>query len=215
MAMNMPSGPVIDRDLQHEIEQFLYREARLLDERRFHEWLDLLTDDVFYWMPVRETNQQRPEGFYQEGELAVSYMNDNKDFLTARIKRLDTGQAHAETPPSRTRHLITNVEIELDRGQGPLPGGGRRGRQPREDLQPDFPLRLQALPGPPRPQALLAEITVHSNFMLFQSRREHSDYFFMGKREDRLRRVDGEWKIARRKVFLDHAILPRGPSVLF
>lgn len=168
---------VVDRDLQHEVEQFLYREARLLDERRFHEWLDLLTDDVYYWVPVRETNQQRPDGFHEEGELAVSYMNDNKDFLTMRIKRLDTGQAHAETPPSRTRHLITNVEIETDGASD--------------------------------------EITVHSNFMLFQSRRERSDYSYMGKREDRLRRVDGAWKIARRKVFLDHAILPRGPSVLF
>lgn len=39
--------------LIREIEQFLYREARLLDDRQFQEWLDLLTDDIRYWMPVR------------------------------------------------------------------------------------------------------------------------------------------------------------------
>lgn len=168
---------VADRELQQEIEQFLYREARLLDDRRFHEWLELLTDDVRYWVPIRETMQQNSDGFHPEGELAVSYMNDNKEFLTLRVERLDTGLAHAETPPSRTRHLITNIEIEAGD-------------------KPD-------------------EVTVYSNFLLFQSRREHSDYSFFGKREDRLRRVGGEWKLAGRKVFLDQAVLPRGVSILF
>ena len=45
--------------LIREVEQFLYHEARLLDERRLHEWLDLLTDDVRYWMPVRTTRYAR------------------------------------------------------------------------------------------------------------------------------------------------------------
>src|SRR5713226_8673687 len=104
--------PGMNEDVSREVEQFLYREARLLDDRRFHEWLELLTDDVHYWVPIRETMQQQPDGFHPEDELAVSYMDDNKEFLTMRIARLDTGLAHAETPPSRTRHLITNVEIE-------------------------------------------------------------------------------------------------------
>ena len=40
-------------ELRLEVEDFLYHEARLLDERRFHEWLDLFTEDVVYWMPTR------------------------------------------------------------------------------------------------------------------------------------------------------------------
>jgi hypothetical protein len=43
----------MDEKLVREVEQFLYREARWLDERRFHEWLELLTEDIRYWMPVR------------------------------------------------------------------------------------------------------------------------------------------------------------------
>ena len=162
--------------LQQEIEQFLYWEARLLDTGRYHDWLDLFTEDAHYWMPIRETIQGRAEGYYGEEELAVSHMNDDKEFLTARVKRLDTGLAHAETPASRTRHLITNVEIEDD-GTG--------------------------------------ELNVFSNFQVFQARRDRSDYQFFGAREDRLRRVSGSWKIARRKVVLDHTVLPRGVSIFF
>lgn len=165
-----------NRDLQYEVEQFLYREARLLDEGRFHDWLDLFTEDVRYWMPVRETLQQFPEGIHPEGQRAVSLIDDDKRFLAMRVARLDTGFAHAETPPSRTRHLITNVEIEDAGGE---------------------------------------EISVYSNFLLFQGRREKADYSFFGKREDRLRRVDGQWKIARRKIVLDHTVLPRGLSIFF
>src|SRR5881398_739457 len=47
------SRPMRNEDVSREVEQFLYREARLLDERRFHEWLELLTDDVRYWMAAR------------------------------------------------------------------------------------------------------------------------------------------------------------------
>ena len=50
----MAQGLGLDRDLQLEVERFLYDEAALLDERRFWEWLELFTDDVRYWMPLRE-----------------------------------------------------------------------------------------------------------------------------------------------------------------
>ena len=49
----MRNAPTVDDSLVREIEQFLYREARLLDERRFHDWLTLFTDDVRYWMASR------------------------------------------------------------------------------------------------------------------------------------------------------------------
>jgi len=100
--------------LQHEIEQFLYREAALLDERRHWEWLDLLTDDVEYWMPIRSTRARGDEAneLTKLGEAA--FFDENKAFLEERVRKLDTGFAWAEDPPSRTRHLVNNVRI-LDR----------------------------------------------------------------------------------------------------
>ena len=46
-------------EIVREVEQFLYREARLLDDRRFHEWLELFTDDVHYWMGARTNRYPR------------------------------------------------------------------------------------------------------------------------------------------------------------
>ena len=51
--------PGMNEDVTREVEQFLYREARLLDERRFHEWLELLTDDIHYWMGSRTNRYPR------------------------------------------------------------------------------------------------------------------------------------------------------------
>jgi 3-phenylpropionate/cinnamic acid dioxygenase small subunit len=99
----------------YEIQQFLFREARLLDERRFEDWLELFTEDAVYWMPGR-TNPWRSgkveDSINKPRDLAV--FEDTKETLTTRVARLRTGMAWAEEPPSRTRHLITNVEVEQD-----------------------------------------------------------------------------------------------------
>ncbi len=97
--------------MQYEVEQFLYNEAALLDDRKFQDWIDLLTDDIHYWMPIRRTMNanQLNEEFTKPGDMA--YFDDDKEVLKYRIARLDTGYAWAEQPPSRTRHLITNVRI--------------------------------------------------------------------------------------------------------
>ncbi len=103
---------VIDNDLLREVEQFLYAEARLLDERHFHEWLELFTEDINYWMPLR-TNRMIKDMAHElskPGELA--YFDDTLLMLKARVARLDTDMAWAEDPPSRTQHLITNVQID-------------------------------------------------------------------------------------------------------
>ena len=102
-------------DLWHEINQFLIFEARLLDERRFEEWLDLFAEDATYWMPGRTNPWQSgdvADSITKLGELAV--FEDTKATLATRVKRLRTGLAWGEDPPSRTRHLVTNVEIEPD-----------------------------------------------------------------------------------------------------
>jgi biphenyl 2,3-dioxygenase subunit beta len=102
----------VDPDLQHEIEQFLYAEAELLDESDLHAWVALFTDDVRYLMPTRTNRLRRERGQEIGKETDLAFFDDDKKSLEARVRRLDTGMAWAEDPPSRTRHLVTNVRIE-------------------------------------------------------------------------------------------------------
>jgi 3-phenylpropionate/cinnamic acid dioxygenase small subunit len=101
-----------------ELMQFYIREAWLLDERRLKEWLDLFTEDVLYFMPRRK-NVPRREAHRELtplGDLAI--LEEDKRYLEMRVARLDTGMAWAEDPPSRTRHLIGNLEATpLENGE--------------------------------------------------------------------------------------------------
>lgn len=100
-----------DPQLQYEIEQFFYREADTLDRREYREWLDLLTDDVEYWMPIRATRARGDEEneFAKPGEGA--FFDDKRSHLEERVRKLYTGFSWAEDPPSRTRHFVSNVRI--------------------------------------------------------------------------------------------------------
>jgi len=106
-----------DLDLQQrmlltfEAEEFLYREASLLDERRLDEWLALCTDDIHYWMPIRRTTTAKEIGneFTKPGGMA--FFDDDKRTLGLRVQRLAVGRAWAEDPPSRTRHTVSNVRV--------------------------------------------------------------------------------------------------------
>src|SRR5437764_3464317 len=161
-----------NEDLIREIEQFLYREARLLDSRRFHEWLELFTEDVRYWMTARSNRYPRSskaitildparyvkDDLTREDELAL--LDETKETLAARVARLDTGMAWAEDPPSRTRHLITNIEVEAG------------------DMHP--------------------ELKAYSNFLVYRSRGEREQDIYVGGRQGVLRPVDGSLKITRR-----------------
>jgi 3-phenylpropionate/cinnamic acid dioxygenase small subunit len=173
-----------------EVEQFLYREARLLDERRFHEWLELLTDDVRYWMPVRSNRYPKASKAisildpdrYAERELAkddeLAILDETKETLARRVARLDTGMAWAEDPPSRTRHLIANIEVEQGESESVL--------------------------------------KVYSNFIVYRNRGETEQDFYVGGRQDVLRKVNGIWKIARRTIVLDqNVLLAKNVSIFF
>jgi len=99
--------------LRSEIEEFLYDESELLDERRFDEWLELLADDVSYFMPMRRnvaagTHAEREDT--REG-LDISWFEEDKWTLTKRVEQLNTGVHWAEEPLSRVSHLVTNVQI--------------------------------------------------------------------------------------------------------
>jgi 3-phenylpropionate/cinnamic acid dioxygenase small subunit len=93
--------------LYGEVLEFLYREAECLDDCRFQDWIGLFTEDIHYTMPVR-TTQFRTHG---AGFQDVSFFDDNINSLRTRVQRLLTDAAWAETPPSRTRHFVTNVLV--------------------------------------------------------------------------------------------------------
>ena len=98
--------------LKDEIEDFLYREADLLDERRYDEWLALLADDVRYWMPMRRNVKvdDREREFTREGR-DISWFDEGRETLTRRVRQIQTGIHWAEEPVSRISHLISNVQL--------------------------------------------------------------------------------------------------------
>jgi 3-phenylpropionate/cinnamic acid dioxygenase small subunit len=98
--------------LQHEVEQFLYREARLLDERRLNEWLDLLADELHYWMPMRRNIKFGDWDLeFTRAEDEINWFDEGKDILAGRIRQINTGIHWPEEPVSRFEHMITNVEV--------------------------------------------------------------------------------------------------------
>lgn len=105
--------------LKEEIEQFLYREAELLDARRYEDWLDLFTEDTRYWMPMRRNvpAEQPAREFTREG-MDVNWFDEGKDTLTRRVKQIRTGVHWAEQPPSRICHMVSNVQILSEPGDG-------------------------------------------------------------------------------------------------
>ena len=95
----------------HEIQQFLFKEARLLDDRRFRDWLKLFTDDVVYWAPMLSNRVGRDIRHEKTKYGELAHFEEDKQSLTGRVARLETGMAWSESPPSRTRHLVSNVEV--------------------------------------------------------------------------------------------------------
>jgi len=98
-------------DVIREVLDFLHREAALLDEGRYREWLSLLTEDVVYRIPVRLTRERPPQGGYGGIAEGMLHMDEDRASLEMRVARLETGFAWAEDPPSRLRHFVTNVRV--------------------------------------------------------------------------------------------------------
>ena len=173
----MAAAEMLPRDLWYELMQFYIREAWLLDDRKFRDWLDLFTDDVLYFMPRRRNVHRKDleQELTPVGDLAI--FEDDKTYLRMRVERLETGMAWAEDPPSRTRHLVGNLVAEQ------LPNG---------------------------------EVEAKTAFILHRSHHETEENVFAGSREDMLRQVAGQWKIARRVIVLDaNVILAKNLSIFF
>ena len=95
-------------DVLRAVEQFLYREARLCDQHRFAEWETLWTDDAIYWVPAN--------GDDTDPTRQVSVLFDNRSRIATRIRQLESGKRHAQSPPSRLARLVGNVEVLADDG---------------------------------------------------------------------------------------------------
>ena len=94
------------------IEAFVLREARLLDEQRYAEWLELFADDAIYWIPTRP-NQASPHE-------ALSIIYEPRALLAVRVERLSRKEMHVQSPPSRTVHHVSAVEVDGDQVRSAL-----------------------------------------------------------------------------------------------
>jgi len=98
--------------LAREIEEFLYREAELLDERQYQDWLALLADDIRYWMPMRRNVKYGDaEREFTRPRSDINWFDEGRETLARRVKQIETGIHWAEEPVSRISHLVSNVQI--------------------------------------------------------------------------------------------------------
>jgi ethylbenzene dioxygenase subunit beta len=92
--------------MRAELEAFVLHEARLLDERRFAEWLALFAEDGVYWVPTLP-GQASPQE-------ALSLFHEPKPLLAMRVARLEGTDLHIQAPPSRTVHHVSAIETTDD-----------------------------------------------------------------------------------------------------
>lgn len=106
--------------LRHAVEQFYNSEAELLDSRRFEAWLDLLAEDIRYWMPVARNCEfgRWDDELTREGS-DLNWFDEGKFELEQRVKQILTGVHWAEEPVSRTTHMISNLQV-AEAGEGEI-----------------------------------------------------------------------------------------------
>lgn len=168
--MTFSSPAIRGAFLRDIVEPLFYEEADLLDERRYEEWLDLLTEDFLYFMPLRRNVEFGAHEALENTRQGrdVSWFDENKETLTKRVQQIMTGTHWAEEPFSRVTHMATNI-------------------------------RFAAVQE--------SQVVVTSRFLVYRNRVEAESSTLVGRRIDRLREVDGEWKFCGREVLLDQSVL--------
>ncbi|MBV6418150.1 MAG: Biphenyl 2,3-dioxygenase subunit beta [Steroidobacteraceae bacterium] len=179
-------------DLQQDIARFYYREARLLDERRFLTWLDLLAPEIVYRIPARhnyvgENSARNTEQYHSLAhELSppeeAPIRRDNLALLTVRAQRALAPQAWSDNPPPRTRRMISNIEPDPDAD----PGAGSKG-----------------------------DLRVYSNFLLSFSHHSADNHLYTGQRRDVLRPQERGFLIVERTIILDWNVITAPTLALF
>ena len=164
--------------LQYEVENFLAREAELLDERKYNDWLALLDDDLRYWMPLtRNFKYGNAQDEYTKERAETAWFDEDKKTLSQRVKQIQGGDHWVEEPASRTTHLVASVRVDSVDGD---------------------------------------EVGVKSRFMVYANRGERETSFFVGKRNDVLRRTDSGFRLLRRAIYLDqHIVTAKSLAIFF
>jgi 3-phenylpropionate/cinnamic acid dioxygenase small subunit len=93
-------------DVQHQVEQFLFRQSELLDSKQWQAWIDLFAADGVYWMP--------PEPSYETWDGQPAIFAEDKNLMTVRMKRVLHPDAWSQRPLWETNHVVSNVIIEKD-----------------------------------------------------------------------------------------------------
>jgi 3-phenylpropionate/cinnamic acid dioxygenase small subunit len=96
-------------DLLLHFQKLLIREAWIRDNEQFEEWLNFFTDDCRYWAPIRMTLDRDKEDFNRKDQM--SHVDEDKQGLVLRFKRLSSGLTYTDEPPARTRRMISNVQL--------------------------------------------------------------------------------------------------------
>ena len=100
------------QEVQHEVEQFLYRQAELLDEKKWQDWIDLFAPEGIYWMP--------PDASYKTWDGQPAIFAEDKDLMTVRMLRLLHPDAWSQRPLWETNHIVSNVSIRKIAKNGDL-----------------------------------------------------------------------------------------------
>ena len=103
-----------DADLQREVTDLVYREAMLLDRRRWDDWIDLYTEDAVYWVPSWASEEETTTD--PELQLNLIYLR-NRGGLEDRIFRIESRDSYASVPLDRTVHVVSNVLVEQSDGE--------------------------------------------------------------------------------------------------
>lgn len=165
------------------IQQFYYREARLLDERLYQQWFALLSPEIAYTVParhvpMRDNALRETEAFlgveaeFSSG-MAPPLRAENHLHLMIRSMRAYKMNAWADNPPARTRRHVNNIEV----------------------------FAVAEYPD--------TQWQVYSNTWLYYSRRE--DHVYSYQRKDILKAADNTFCLLRREVLLDNTVVA-GPS---
>lgn len=101
----------VSLELQNEVEQFYYREAQLLDHRAYEAWFALLDNDIRYFMPLRTNRTLREGKLEYSGDQEFAHFDETHETMYGRIRKVTSDVGWAENPPSRTRHVVSNVIV--------------------------------------------------------------------------------------------------------
>lgn len=103
-AMTDRRGGTDPHGVQHAVEQFLYAQAALLDNKRWQDWIDLFTPEGVYWMPPE------PSQLHWDGQPAI--FAEDRNLMTVRMKRVLHPDAWSQRPLWETNHVVGNVVID-------------------------------------------------------------------------------------------------------